>query len=276
MLCLLFTCASTRAVHLELMPNLTVESFLLAFCRFTSRRGLPATVMSVNGKTFPASSKEIVKIAQSKEVLHYLTINGVSWRFIVEKVPWWGGFWERLIQSIKRCMKKSLGGTTLTYDELNTLLVEIKSVINSRPLTYVEDDQDGVSYTLSPSHLINGRWVTNTPNDSHLEVISTKESLTWRARYHRHLLPQFTDQWRKIYLLNLRARHAQATKNWKGADIAIEDVVILKNDTSNRMFWKMAKVEELLPGKDGNIRVAVIKVSSADCHPHLCQTFICT
>ena len=142
----LFTCASTRAVHLELTPNLTVDSFLLAFRRFTSRRGLPATLMSDNGKTFRGSSKEIVKIARSKEVLRYLAINGVSWRFIVEKAPWWGGFWERLIQSVKRCMKKSLGRTTLSYDELNTLLVEVESVINSRPLTYVEDDQDGVSY----------------------------------------------------------------------------------------------------------------------------------
>ena len=99
--------------------------------------------MSDNGKTFRGSSKEIVKIAWSKEVLHYLAINGVSWRFIVEKAPWWGGFWERLIQSVKWCMKKSLGRTTLSYDELNTLLVEIESVIKSRPLTYVKDDQDG-------------------------------------------------------------------------------------------------------------------------------------
>ena len=265
----LFTCASTRAVHLELTPNLTVESFLLAFRRFTSRRGLPATLMSDNGKTFRGSSKEIVKIARSKEVFRYLAINGVSWRFIVEKAPWWGGFWERLIQSVKRCMKKSLGRTTLSYDELNTLLVEIESVVNSRPLTYVEDDQDGVSYTLSPSHLINGRRVTNTPNDSHFEVISTNESLTRRARHHRHLLRQFTDQWRKIYLLSLRERHAQVTKNRKGVDIAIGDVVILKNDTSNRMFWKLAKVEELLPGKDGNIRAAIIKVSNADRNPRL-------
>jgi len=91
-----------------------VLSFLLAFRHFTSRWGLSATLMSDNGKKFPGSSKEIVKIARSKEVLHYLAINGDSWRFIVEKAPWWGGFWERLIQSVKRCMKKSIGRTTLS------------------------------------------------------------------------------------------------------------------------------------------------------------------
>ena len=150
-------------------------------------------------------------------------------------------------------MKKSFGRTTLSYGELNTLLVEIESVINSKTLTYVEDDQDGVSYTLSPSHLINGRRVTNTLNNSHFEVISTNESLTQRARHHHHLLHQFTGQWRKSYLSSLRERHAQVTKNQKGVDIAIGDMVILKNDTSNKMFRKLAKVEKLLPGKDGNI-----------------------
>lgn len=70
-------------------------------------------------------------------------------------------------------------------------------------------------------------------------------------------------------MLSLRERHAQVTKNRKGVDIAIGDVVILKNNTSNRMFWKLAKVEELLPGKDGNIRAAIIKVSNADRNPRL-------
>ena len=70
-------------------------------------------------------------------------------------------------------------------------------------------------------------------------------------------------------MLSLRERHAQVTKNRKGADIAIGDVVILKNDTSNRMFWKLVKVEELVPGKDGNIRAAIIKVSNADRNPRL-------
>lgn len=265
----LFTCASTRAVHLELTRSLSVESFLLAFRRFTSRRGLPATLMSDNGQTFRGSSKEIVKIARSKEVMRYLAINGVSWKFIVEKAPWWGGFWERLIQSVKRCLKKSIGRTTLSYDELNTLLIEVESVINSRPLTYVEDDQDGVSFTLSPSHLVNGRRVTNTPNDYHFEIISTNASLTRRARHHRHLLQQFTVQWRKVYLLNLRERHSQISRNRKGANIDVGDVVILKNESTNRMFWKLAKVEQLLPGKDGLVRAAVIKVSNSDRNPRL-------
>ena len=265
----LFTCASTRAVHLELTRSLTVDSFLLAFRRFTSRRGLPATIVSDNAKTFKGSSKEVQKIARSKKVMRYLANNGVTWIFIVEKAPWWGGFWERMVQSVKRCLKKCIGRTTLNYNELVTLLTEVESVVNSRPLTYIKDDQDGVTYTLCPSHLINGRRVTNTPNGGHFEVISTNASLTRKSKHHRHLLQQFTYQWRKHYLLSLRENHVLKSKVRKGPEIAVGDIVILKNESSNRMFWKLAKVEELLPGSDGIVRSTIVKVAEADKNPRL-------
>ena len=267
----LFTCASTRAVHLELIPSLTVESFLLAFRRFTSRRGLPATLISNNAKTFKGSSREVQRIARSKEVMRYLSNNGVFWKFIVERAPWWGGFWERLIQSVKRCLKKCIGRTNLNYDELRTLLSELEAVVNSRPLTYMEDDQDGVTYTLCPSHLINGRRITSTPNSGHFEVVSTNASLTRRARPHRHLPHQFTTKWRKTYLLNLRENHAVQLKSRarSGPQIAVGDIVILKNDTTNRMFWKLANVEQLLPGRGGLVRAAIVKVANSDQRPRL-------
>ena len=248
----LFTCATTRAVHLELTRNLTVDTFLLAFRRFTSRRGLPATLITDNAKTFRGASREIEKILRSKEVLRYLTNNRITWKFIVEKAPWWGGFWERL-----------------SHDQLSTLLVEVEAVINSRPLTYVEDDQDGISYTLSPSHLINGRRITQSPNGGHFEIISTNASLSKRAKHHRHLLQQFTSQWRRTYLLSLRETHAQSSNIRKGAEIAVGDVVILKNDSTQRMFWKLAVVEELLSGKDGIVRAARVKVANAERNPRL-------
>ena len=88
----LFTCASTRAIYLELTRGLNADSFLLAFKRFVGRRGLPATLLSDNTKTFRSCSKEVQSIFLSTEVFQYLTNQRTSWRFIVANVPWWGGF----------------------------------------------------------------------------------------------------------------------------------------------------------------------------------------
>lgn len=71
----------------------------------------------------------------------------------MEKAPWWGGYWERLVRSIKSPIKKVIGRSTLRYDEMSTLLTEVEAVINARPLTYVYDDQESVSYPLTPSDL---------------------------------------------------------------------------------------------------------------------------
>ena len=239
-----------------------MNSFLQAFRRFSSRRGLPSTLISDNAKTFKASSKEVVKIVGSQEVQRYLTNKRVTWKFIVEKAPWWGGFWERLIQSVKRSIKKTVGRTSLNYDELNTLVVEVESLINSRPLTYIYDDEESISHPLTPSHLISGHKISTMPNDEHFEIMSTHNALTRRQRHHKHLLQQFSRQWKREYLISLRENSTTRSVDGNRSPITVGDIVILKNDSTSRAFWKLGKVEQLIPGRDGKVRSAIIKVSS--------------
>ncbi|KAL9978596.1 hypothetical protein ACROYT_G016131 [Oculina patagonica] len=263
----LFTCAFTRAVHLELTRGLSVESFLLAFRKFTSRKGVPATITSDNAKTFRSSSQDIRKITRAEEVWRYLANKQITWNFIVEKAPWWGGFWERLVRSIKKPLKKVLGRSTLRFDELETVLAEIEAVINSRPLTYVYDDEESISYPLTPSDLIYGRRIASTPNAAHYDVISTNQSLTKKFRHHKHVLQQLTNQWRREYLLELKERSQVRPKGSNKRSISIGDIVLLKNDSTSRAFWKLGKVEELIPGRDGNVRAAVVKSVSDSGRP---------
>lgn len=84
--------------------------------------------------------------------MQYFTNHQISWKFIMERAPWWGGFWERMVKTVKMTLRKTMGRTILTFEEMNTVLIEVESVVNAQPPTYIEDDQDGLSYTLNPSH----------------------------------------------------------------------------------------------------------------------------
>ena len=127
----LFTCATSRAVDLELVPSLTAESFVKAPARFKGRRGTPTLSVSDNGNTFKDS-----------RVQAYCQRDGTKWRFNVEAAPWWGGFFERLVKSVKLSLKKCLRNARLNYDELSTALEEVEAVLKSRPLTYVYDEYE--------------------------------------------------------------------------------------------------------------------------------------
>ena len=203
-----------------------------------------------------------MKIARAQEVLHYLANNGVTWKFIVGKAPWWGGFWERLVQTVKRSLKKVIGRSCLSFEELSTLLTEVECVVSARPLAYVYDDLDGVNFALTPSHLINGRRLQNTPSSSHFEIVSTHDTLTRRSQHQKRLLNQFTAAWRKEYLVNLRETHAtNSRRKGENPEIAVGDVVLLQNDSTKRALWKLAIVKELLAGSDGQVRAAVVRVA---------------
>ena len=88
------------------------------------------------------------------------------WNFIVERAPSWGGFWERLVCSVKRPLKKVIGKSSLSVDELQTILTEIEAVINARPITYVYGDDESISNPLTPADLIYGRPITSATSDS--------------------------------------------------------------------------------------------------------------
>ena len=157
-------------------------------------------------------------------------------------------------------MKKVIGRTSLTYDQLQTLIVEIEGLLNARPLTYINDDSESISFPLSPSHLVYGRRIVNSPKGQYFKVISTNKSLTRKLRHHRKLLENYARQWRTEYLQSLR-KNSHASVNQQ-AEIAVGDIVIVQNNKTKRNFWKLAKVEELLPGEDGVVRGAMIKTCS--------------
>ena len=247
----LFTCATTRALHLEITDSLSLPAFVLALRRFAARRGWPSVVYSDNAATFKACA------ARLKATLAH---SAPEWRFIVPTAPWYGGWWEVLVRSVKVGLRKSLGQRCLTRDELETVLLEIESCVNSRPLTFVSDEAAGAA-PLTPNHFLIGRSSIFVPDASHEDPESDTLStvtLSERDCVRRDRLQRFWRIWREEYV---RYLPAAVPKFGNRGSISVGSVVLIRRDNVPRLRWPMATVVRLHPGKDGVVRSVDVRTS---------------
>ena len=138
--CCLFMLPFHAAVHLELVDEMSAESFKRCLRKFTARRGMPSLIVSDNAKTFQATEKDLNKLFNHPEIKSYFNNAKIEWKFNLERARWWGGFFERMVGCVKQCLRKTLGKARLKQDELATVLVEVECTLNSRPLTYEYDE----------------------------------------------------------------------------------------------------------------------------------------
>ena len=103
----------------------------------------------------------------------HLTGAGITWQFNIERAPWWGGAFERMVRSTKRCLRKLIGRARFSHDELSTALAEIEAVINSHPLSCISSSD--IEEPLTPSHLIVGQRILNLPD--HLSYMCDLEDV---------------------------------------------------------------------------------------------------
>ena len=140
-------------------------------------------------------------------VKQYLSEKKVQWVFNLERTPWWGGLFERMVRSIKRCLKKTIRGAKLTYEELMTVTVEVEMILNSRPLSFVSSED--VDELLTPSHLLHGQRLLNLPDsvntrdlsDPDFEMSST--DLSKRMSHLSNVMNHFWYRWKNEYLMEL-------------------------------------------------------------------------
>ena len=259
----LFTCGSTRAVHLEVVPNLSTETFIRSFRRFICRRGIPRLVVSDNAKTFKTAARVLSSVFELPEVQRYLLNLKVKWRFNLERAPWWGGFFERLIRSVKRCLKKIVKNAKLSYEELLTFVTEVECVLNSRPLTYLSSED--IEEPLTQSHLMTGRRLLSVPDEIAVDEEETSEVslLTRRQHYLLLLLSHFWNRWKREYVVESREHHRTKKGTFSGRSIQLGDIVtVMEEGRSNRGTWKLGKVQDVHPGNDGLVRGATVEVIS--------------
>ncbi|XP_053376986.1 uncharacterized protein LOC123529097 [Mercenaria mercenaria] len=270
----LFTCLVTRAIHMELLQDMSAEEFLFGFKRFVSQRGTPTKILSDNASQFKSASETINiiwrNVCASDEVQSYVANCRIKWKFIVELAPWMGVAYERLVGIVKRSLRKSLGHKILTLIQMQTLLKEVEATVNSRPLVYVNDDINS-NITLTPNQFLGLNPKTGIPTTttedmdsdySPYEITSVKLLSIWRKG--QHVLNEFWKIWREEYLTNLRERMQSELKSKKTQSpycAQVGDVVLIKENLP-RGVWRMGRICELLQSRDGQIRSAKVNTAT--------------
>ena len=254
----IFTCLSTRAVHLEVAEGLDTDSFINTLRRFVNRRGHPKMITSDCGSNFKGASKELkaalMELDQTK-IGSNAAEQEIEWKFNPPDAPHMGGAWERLIRSIKRPLYAMLNNQTVTDFQLLTIFTEVESIVNSRPLTPTSDDVNDYS-ALTPNHFLLGRSNKNLPISDNFETNITSRK---RWRQVQSLTNHFWTRWQKEYLPTLTIRPKW---NKEQRNMQVGDLVQIIDNNIPRGMWNLARVNKVYEGDDNRVRVVEVKSSS--------------
>ncbi|XP_057694568.1 uncharacterized protein LOC130917316 isoform X2 [Corythoichthys intestinalis] len=244
---LLFTCMCSRAIHIEVLDDLSTDCFLNALRCFIAIRGNVSQLHCDQGTNFIGARNELLTQATQEKVKSL----GISFVFNPPASSHMGGVWERQIRTIRNVLRAILdeSASRLDTSSLRTFMYETMAIVNSRPLT-VECLNDPVGpEPLTPNHILTMKSTVITPPPGEF----VKEDLYLQKRWKRlqYLANVFWTRWRKEYLLNLQQR-LKWSKNRR--NMKIDDIVLLQEDCVPRNQWKLAKVVEVTPGADGRVR----------------------
>ncbi|XP_055591272.1 uncharacterized protein LOC129743311 [Uranotaenia lowii] len=252
----LFTCMTTRAVHLEVAYNLTTESCKMAVRRFVRRRRSPIEIFSDNGTNFVGASRELaLQIRRINEgCADTFTSARTRWVFNPPSAPHMGGVWERMVRSVKVALNTLTDGGRLTDEILNTALVEVEDLINSRRLTYVSTNVKEDPEALTPNHFLKGMSAECLPPRNPIEVAEALRSKYVRAQ---QLADGIWNRWQAEYLpkLNKRPKWFNDVRQMQPGDL----VFALEDNKRER-----GVVSKVFLGSDGRVRSAAVKTSKGE------------
>lgn len=258
----LFICLSTKAIHIEAVTELTSEAFIAVLRRFTSRRGCPRNIYSDNGSNFIGAAKELNCLFEflkkwDGKISNDLASDAISWHFIPARSPNFGGIWEANIKRMKIHLNKIVGRAQLTYEELGTVLTQIESILNSRPLVPISDNPNDLE-ALTPAHFLIGRKLTSVA-DSNLSEVPT--SHLSRFQYMQRLQQQYWQRWSKEYIGELQQRYKWQHPNHT---VKVGSLVLLKEENVPPLHWQLGRITSIQPGADGLVRVVIIKTKTGE------------
>ncbi|GFX24718.1 integrase catalytic domain-containing protein [Trichonephila clavipes] len=183
-------CFVTRAIHLEILSDLTSDAIIATLKRFMSRRGKCSKIFTDNATNFVGANSQIKVFYKTlnfpdQNLAAYFTEEGIEWNFIPPRAPHMGGLWEAGIKSVKYHLKRALGRSRLTYEEFETVIIQVEGILNSRPLTpkYNNFDNFEVVWKKWSTDYLNtlqqrGKWMIEKDNVMCGTMVIVKEDFT--------------------------------------------------------------------------------------------------
>lgn len=256
----IFVCLTTKAVHVELVADLTTEAFLGALRRFFSRRGKSRILYSDNGTNFLGADRQLKELhslinseSHNNKIKNHLADHEIEWNFIPPRTPHFGGIWEAAVKSLKHHMRRTVGETLFTFEDLSTYMCEIEAVLNSRPLTPMSCEPDDLR-ALTPGHFLIGRPLTALPCEDFSNV-TTNRLAVWQ--HIQKLKCDLWKRWSHEYLseMNVRSKWSKGSSDL----VRVGSLVVLREDNLPPLRWSLGRIVEVYPGDDGVIRVVSLK-----------------
>ncbi|GFY15483.1 uncharacterized protein TNCV_1572941 [Trichonephila clavipes] len=258
----IFVCLASKAVHLEIVSDLTTDAFLATLKRFVARRGKCATISSDNAKNFVGANREIKRLHNllkfpEEKFSSYLSSEGISWNFMPPRAPNFGGLWEAGVKSFKFYLKRAVGNPKMTLEEFLTIITQIEGILNSRPITPLSEDIDDLE-VLTPGHFLIGRPITSI---SERNLLDKTENTLSRWQKLTKIVQYIWTKWSRDYLNNLQQRNKwQFHKD----NVKLNTMVLIKDDNLPVNKWSLGRITKLVPGTDGKVRVVEIKTNKGN------------
>ncbi len=256
---LLLTCCHIRAVRLELLSDLTTDSFLLALTRAGSHGVNPHTILSDNGGNFDGANRLLRALwaALPQQELEQRRPS-IRWRFNPPYASHYGGVFERLIGAAKAALYHALPShLTLSLEQLQTAFAVVEDILNTRPLAYVSSHAADLQ-PLTPNHFLGGGasrcWISFAEDTAGSTLAKRwtavhKITAAFWARFYKEIVP--------FMLLTTSRRAAAPTSQLAEGDV----VMFMLPDGQKR--WPLGRVQQVFPGPDGRIRTVDIKAAAA-------------
>ncbi|XP_055614815.1 uncharacterized protein LOC129761132 [Toxorhynchites rutilus septentrionalis] len=241
-----------------MVSDLSTTGFLSALHRFIGRYGIPSQIHSDNATNFASANNELKELynllsdKKARDQIHTdCSRQGIEWHFIPPRAPNFGGLWEAAVRSVKTSLKKQIGIQQLNYESFSTLLAQITTALNSRPLTPLSDDPSDME-ALTLAHFIIGTAMNTLPEPDYTHSPTSRLS---HYQQRQQLFQQFWNRWTTEYLHNLQV----INKQYQGRNINTGNIVLLIEDNQPPLQWPLARIIELHPGSDGVVRVVTVK-----------------